>query len=173
MIWSVIAPLVDPTLPAYQVDIDVVDSWLRIAGEIIAVVVFVAWIRKRADKKAKDERDEQEERILTAVIQRTAAVQPGYRNGGESLADVANETKRQGRILDSQQDLLHLVHEQVQETRNELTEHRVSVAGQFSSFRDERTAILDAAEAQTRSWAVALGKHGIDVPHPANYDESL
>ena len=58
---------------------------------VIAGIVGGAmrWYGKRVQKKA----DELEARIVTLILETTRPIQPGYRNGGESLADVAETTR--------------------------------------------------------------------------------
>jgi len=163
------------TLPSYTIDIDQVDGWLRVAGEVTVVVVAVWQIRKRADrntaaktaaiaeKLAKD-REEMEARLIEKLEQRTLPIQPKHRNGGDSLADIAFEQQRQKQVLSDQNHVLEKVHSQVQESRTELALHRAAVQEQLATFRSERERILAAAALKSEAWAVALGQQGITVP---------
>jgi hypothetical protein len=155
-------------LPSFTVDIDQLDGYLRVAGEIIAVVFFVAWVRKRADKKTSKEQQEQradmEARLIETLIQRTQPIQPKYRNDGESLADIANEVKRIKEVQGEQAQVLTSVHRNVADATVEMALHRAAVNESFASIREERAVILAAAAAQTEAWRVALEKQGLEVP---------
>ena len=164
------------TLPSYTIDMDQVDGWFRVAGEILIVVGAVWQVRKRADKKTAEkqaevaaqaalERQEMEDRLVEKLEQRTQPIQPLYRNGGESLADIANEVKRQREVLTETNRVLTSVHKIAAETSVELSLHRESTRSQFEAIGVERSAILAAAAAQTSEWRVALTQQGITVPN--------
>lgn len=163
-------------LPTFSIDIDQLDGYLRVAGEIIAVVFFVAWVRKRADAKTEKRttrgRSEMEARLIEKLEQRTQPIQPQYRNDGESLADIANEVKRQGGVIAESQTLLLTVNEKLTTAVHELALHRIAVQEQFAKIRDEREAILTAADERAQTWRVALEKQGLAVPpEPDNLGE--
>jgi hypothetical protein len=183
LLWVVAT---NPVLPSFTVDLDQIDGLLRVAGEVLAVVAGVALWRGRADKKTRDallkaqqvalaEQEAQEKRIIEAVVDATKPVQPGYRNGGESLADIANEVRRHTGILSQQNSMLSSLHGQVNGVREELNMHRLAVQDQFATFRTERAELLAAADQTATAWAVALSAHGIEVPHviPPPPDESI
>lgn len=64
---------------------------LQILG-ILAIALAVLDWRIKAHVTAKV--DELRSEVKKDVEHRTQAIQPGYRNGGESLADVAHELRR-------------------------------------------------------------------------------
>ena len=65
-------------LPVVEVDVNVLRSWFQFVAEVAVVVGILATIRRRADK-----------RIEALITQQTQPIQPGYRNGGASLEDLA------------------------------------------------------------------------------------
>lgn len=151
-------------LPAYTIDIDQVDGWLRVTGEIIAVVGAVAWLRARADRRQKASQEAQEARIIASVEKRTQPIQPKYRNDGESLADIANKVKRLEELTAEQTVLLTSVHRNVTENSVELAMHRAAVATQFADLRSERAKIVADGDARVDQWREALAAQGIDIP---------
>lgn len=68
-----------------------------------AVWGALAWNTKRAAANRQAEREEMERRILDALVEHTKPIQPGYRNGGESLADVAGFNRI---LMDRQVDVI-------------------------------------------------------------------
>lgn len=151
-------------LPSYSIDIDQIDGWLRVTGEIIAVVSAVAWLRARADRRQKASQEAQEARIIASVEKRTQPIQPKYRNDGESLADIANKVKRLEEIVSEQTVVLTSVHKNVTESSVELALHRAAVATQFADLRSERSKIVADGDARADEWRTALQAQGITVP---------
>lgn len=64
---------------------------LQVLGILGIALVVLDW-RIKAHVTAKV--DELRNEVKRDVEHRTQAIQPGYRNGGESLADVAHELRR-------------------------------------------------------------------------------
>lgn len=62
-------------------------------GLVILIGTIVGAVSRIASKKMKQQADAMESRLLAALTEATQPIQPGYRNGGESLADVAADTK--------------------------------------------------------------------------------
>ena len=70
------------------------DTWgevVAVLAVLTAVVKILDWrIRQHIDNRLTDVRD-----LLKADIEKaTRPISPGYRNGGESLADLAHEIRR-------------------------------------------------------------------------------
>lgn len=103
--WDTVVAAVGE-LPTFQVDVNALRSWVQFMAEVAAVVVIINTVRKRADAR-------QVEQFKQLIQEATQPIQPGYRNGGDSLADVAQDV----RVLREVQD----------EQRHRLDEHRVLI----------------------------------------------
>jgi hypothetical protein len=164
-------------LPTYTLDVDQIDGWLRVAGEIGAVVFFVWQVRKRADqrtaKKDAEERAAMEARIIASLEKRTQPIQPKYRNDGESLADIANEVKRQREALAETNVLLTSTHKIAAETSVELTTHRLTTAAQFAELRATDDRFKVEGDELVATWRVALESQGITLPPGGKPTDSL
>lgn len=167
----------ETTLPSYSIDVNQIDGWLRIIGQITVLVLFIAWVRSRADKrtavKEKAARDAMEARIIKTLEQRTQPIQPKYRNDGESLADVANEVKRQREALTETNILLTSTHKIAAETSVELTTHRLTTAAQFAELRATDDRFASEGDALVAAWRVALESQGITLPPGGTPPDSL
>ena len=76
--WVIAISTAVGELPVVELDVNVVRSWFQFIAEVTAVVVIILGVRKRSDRKLRDH--------ITAATQ---PIQPGYRNGGTSLQDLA------------------------------------------------------------------------------------
>lgn len=73
-------------LPVFSFDVNVARSWIQFVAEIAAVVVIILALRKRSDER-------QARRFEELLDAKTKPIQPGYRNGGESLGDIAADLR--------------------------------------------------------------------------------
>ncbi len=112
---DILASFFDPSDNGF----DVLDT-----AQIIALVVAISgvvagilrWNSRRAAEERTREREEVKRELLAAIDERTKPIQPGYRNGGESLADISMI----GRILmERQSDVI----KDVRGVRERLDEH--------------------------------------------------
>lgn len=74
-----------------------IDDMAQIIAMIVAVAGIMAgllrWHAAHTAQARVREREEMERRIKDAIADSTRQIQPGYRNGGESLADISMQNK--------------------------------------------------------------------------------
>lgn len=91
---DILAAFFDPSDNGF----DIMDT-AQIVGLVVLITGMVTavlrWNSRRAAAERQAERDAVKRDILDAIEEKTRPIQPGYRNGGESLADISTI----GRIL--------------------------------------------------------------------------
>jgi len=112
---EILAAFFDPSSDGF----DIVDLAQIVGLATVISGVVLGWLRWNANRTAAHriaERDAMQRAILATIDERTKPIQPGYRNGGESLADISMI----GRILmDRQTDVIR----DVRGVRERLDEH--------------------------------------------------
>ena len=109
-----------------------------------AAVAFLRWSHKQLTRQ-----------ITTVIEDRTRQVQPGYRNAGESLADVSHRVQRIETRLDEMR------HAQVQWV--------AQFARRMDQSDERRGEILDAYDKRAAEWVDALAREGVAIdPHLAD-----
>lgn len=132
-------------LPVVEVDVNVIRSWIQFVAEVTAVVIIILTVRKRSDRKL--------EKLIT---EQTQPIQPGYRNGGESLADVANLA----RSLKGSVDTLERVHREQGDTMREVRERVLDLSDKVDRNREsaeEQLATLTTVVERNAEAAATLG----------------
>lgn len=99
---DILAAFFDPSDNGF----DIVDT-AQIVGLVVLISGVVAGIfRANAKRVAADraaEREQVKRELLAAIDERTKPIQPGYRNGGESLADISSIGRM---LMDRQVDVI-------------------------------------------------------------------
>ena len=99
---DILAAFFDPSDNGF----DIVDT-AQIVGLVVLISGVVAGIfranAKRAAAERQAERDAVKRELLAAIDERTKPIQPGYRNGGESLADISGIGRM---LMDRQLDVI-------------------------------------------------------------------
>lgn len=137
-------------LPVYHLDLNVARSWAQFLVEVVAVVGLVVAFRKRSDRRLT-------ERIKELVETRTEPIQPGYRNGGESLGDIAAEVR-------TVRDEVRTVRAQVRTLTSTVDANRVEAR---RDLRDLRGVVEANAEAAAALGVALQSQQGTD-PAPGD-----
>jgi hypothetical protein len=153
-------------LPTIQVDVNTVRSWVQFVAEVTAVVVIINTIRKRADQR-------QAERFEQIIAAATQPIQPGYRNGGDSLADVAADVKvlrevqaEQRHHLNEQRVIILDVRERVSDLSDRVDENRDTAATGLA----ELTRVVESNAAAAAELGLALQQQSPVIPDEPDLD---
>ena len=112
---SILASILDPGDNGY--DINDLSILLGIIITIsITTATVVRWNAARVARVRAKERADLEQRILDAIAEHTKPIQPGYRNGGESLGDIGAFARI---LMDRQVDVIR----DVRAVRERLDQH--------------------------------------------------
>lgn len=99
---DIVANFFDPSGNGF----DILDT-AQLVGLVILVAGTVAgmfrWNSKRVAADRAEEREAVKRELLAAIDERTKPIQPGYRNGGESLADISSIGRM---LMDRQVDVI-------------------------------------------------------------------
>jgi uncharacterized protein YukE len=101
----------------------IANPWLELFAKVAAAVAVVLLVVQKARKKLHARADEREQRLITAITSRTQPIQPGYRNGGDSMADLAHEQRRMNEQMTTLAETVGVLSVAILGTDNRLTAH--------------------------------------------------
>lgn len=115
MIVDILASFFDPSNDGF----DVLDT-AQVVGLVVAIVGLVAMYMRYHARQAAEarawERQQVKQEILDALDVKTKPIQPGYRNGGDSLSDISMFNRM---MLDGQR----VTHERLEALTQRMNDH--------------------------------------------------